>query len=54
MNNPPDFIRQFLRTVYPYRLPVSDSLCTAALSPQKKTEEGLYVEEGVTQHRLVS
>ena len=35
-------------------LSVSDSLCTAAPSPQKKIEEGVSVGEGAIVHRLVS
>ena len=35
MNNAPDLIRQFWRTVYPFRLSFWDSLCTAAPSPHK-------------------
>ena len=43
MNNPPDFIRQFRRTVSRRDYPVPDSLCTAAPSPQKKIGEGVSV-----------
>ena len=35
-------------------LSVSDALCTAAPSPQKKIGEGVSVGEGATVHRLVS
>ena len=38
MNNPPDFIRQFRRTED--GLSVTDSLCTAPTSQQKKLEKG--------------
>ena len=35
-------------------LSLSDTLCTAAPSPQKKIGEGVSVEKGATVHRLVS
>ena len=49
MNNPRDFIRQFEDG-----LSVSDSLYTAAPSPQKKIGEGVSVGEGATMHEPVS
>ena len=48
MNNPRDFIRQFEDG-----LSVSDSLCTAAPSPQKRIGEGVSVGEGATVHETV-
>ena len=49
MNNPPDFIRHFWRTVWRWII-----RCTAAPSPQKKSEKGCLWGRGTTVHGLVS
>ena len=53
MKNPPDFIRQFRRTVwrrdYPFQI-----ACVQPPLPSKKIGEGVSVGKGTTVHRLVS
>ena len=53
MNNLPDLSVNF-DGQFEDGLSISDSLCTAAPSPQKKIEEMVSVGEGATVHRLGS
>ena len=53
MNNPPDFIRQFWRTVWRWIIRFRKPVYSRPLHPEK-IGEGMSVGEGATVHRPVS